>query len=300
MLSTVLKGTLKNKPTLKGGLQLQSGSGKDGITPHIGENGNWFIGEEDTGIRAAGMSAYEVACIAGFEGTEEEWLKSLQGKSGIYVGEGEMPEGYNIQIVPTKNSREAATKEYVDNAIASIGSIQVSGAVPGQFLKVAEVDENGVPTVWEVADIGASDPNLELLVDITTEEEVTSIAQDLERPGYFSELFVIVSFKNTDTNTVGGALWLGSATSGKMQAYVGDTQKGYNSMAVCHILLHDDISAYYSFSGRQMTTPTMKAFTNSNLSRKKLYNKFVLATQNSATAIGAGTRAILYGRRLPE
>ncbi len=29
--------------------------GADGITPHIGENGNWFIGEEDTGIPAKGQ-----------------------------------------------------------------------------------------------------------------------------------------------------------------------------------------------------------------------------------------------------
>jgi archaellum component FlaC len=28
--------------------------GKDGITPHIGENGNWFIGDEDTGVAAGG------------------------------------------------------------------------------------------------------------------------------------------------------------------------------------------------------------------------------------------------------
>lgn len=27
--------------------------GKDGITPHIGENGNWYIGEQDTGNKAA-------------------------------------------------------------------------------------------------------------------------------------------------------------------------------------------------------------------------------------------------------
>lgn len=28
--------------------------GKDGITPHIGENGNWYIGDEDTGVQAQG------------------------------------------------------------------------------------------------------------------------------------------------------------------------------------------------------------------------------------------------------
>lgn len=28
-----------------------------GITPHIGENGNWFIGDEDTGVNAGGSSS---------------------------------------------------------------------------------------------------------------------------------------------------------------------------------------------------------------------------------------------------
>ena len=33
----------------------QPGSdGADGITPHIGENGNWFVGETDTGVKAQG------------------------------------------------------------------------------------------------------------------------------------------------------------------------------------------------------------------------------------------------------
>ena len=30
-------------------------NGADGVTPHIGENGNWFIGETDTGIAATGQ-----------------------------------------------------------------------------------------------------------------------------------------------------------------------------------------------------------------------------------------------------
>lgn len=28
--------------------------GKDGLTPYIGENGNWWIGDEDTGVKATG------------------------------------------------------------------------------------------------------------------------------------------------------------------------------------------------------------------------------------------------------
>lgn len=30
--------------------------GEPGITPHIGDNGNWFIGEEDTGVKAHGVA----------------------------------------------------------------------------------------------------------------------------------------------------------------------------------------------------------------------------------------------------
>lgn len=30
-------------------------NGKDGITPHIGSNGNWFLGDTDTGVKAEGV-----------------------------------------------------------------------------------------------------------------------------------------------------------------------------------------------------------------------------------------------------
>ena len=32
-------------------------NGKDGLTPFIGENGNWWIGEKDTGVKAAADAA---------------------------------------------------------------------------------------------------------------------------------------------------------------------------------------------------------------------------------------------------
>lgn len=35
---------------------VQGEAGEDGITPHIGENGNWYIGEIDTGVLASGLS----------------------------------------------------------------------------------------------------------------------------------------------------------------------------------------------------------------------------------------------------
>lgn len=37
--------------------------GEDGITPHIGENGNWWIGDIDTSIHAKGDKATRAAQI---------------------------------------------------------------------------------------------------------------------------------------------------------------------------------------------------------------------------------------------
>ena len=65
---------------------LGGGGGEDAVIPYIGDNGNWYVNENDTGVPATGqdgMSAYEVAvAFNGFEGTEEEWLESLKGADG--------------------------------------------------------------------------------------------------------------------------------------------------------------------------------------------------------------------------
>ncbi|MBD9118387.1 MAG: collagen-like protein, partial [Clostridiales bacterium] len=61
----------------KDGTNGQNGSdGKDGNTPFIGENGNWWIGETDTGVKATGI-----------DGIDGEWqnlvaLADILGPSG--------------------------------------------------------------------------------------------------------------------------------------------------------------------------------------------------------------------------
>ena len=60
-----------------------------------------------------GESAYEVAVKNGFEGSETEWLASLKGKSGVYVGSGDMPEDCNVQIDPNGECIS------IDNALSS-------------------------------------------------------------------------------------------------------------------------------------------------------------------------------------
>ncbi len=54
-------------------------AGTNGETPFIGENGNWWIGAEDTGVRAKGKSAYEIYCenFPNYTGSEQQWLDDL-------------------------------------------------------------------------------------------------------------------------------------------------------------------------------------------------------------------------------
>lgn len=51
--------------------------GADGITPTIGDNGNWFLGDVDTNKPSRGKSAYSYAQDGGYTGTEAEFAAKL-------------------------------------------------------------------------------------------------------------------------------------------------------------------------------------------------------------------------------
>ena len=48
--------SLKGLPGNDGAPGAPGAAGSNGTTPHIGDNGNWFIGKKDTGIKAAGTN----------------------------------------------------------------------------------------------------------------------------------------------------------------------------------------------------------------------------------------------------
>lgn len=71
-----------------------------------------------------GKSAYQIALDNGFVGSEEAWLESLKGVSGIYVGkEAPTDEDINIWIDPSGEADDLskyATIAYVDEKIGNI------------------------------------------------------------------------------------------------------------------------------------------------------------------------------------
>ena len=89
------------------------------IVGTISGNGT-MKGSLSTVFAQDGKSAYELAVEKGFEGTEEAWLWSLRGKkgdtgkSGVYLGSGDMPEDCNVQIDP--DGTPLNLNDYVTNA----------------------------------------------------------------------------------------------------------------------------------------------------------------------------------------
>ena len=107
-------------------------SGADGITPHIGDNGNWYIGETDTGIKAQGEKG-----DPGDPGPEEVYI----------LGDGETvndaPESSKVVFDPNETGEPGGGSDI---------SLGISGAAIGQTVKITAVDDNGVPTAWEPVD----------------------------------------------------------------------------------------------------------------------------------------------------
>ena len=98
--------------------------GADGITPTIGANGNWYLGNADTGkpsrgatgeTGAAGKSAYASAQDGGFTGTEAQFNKGLSVMGSVS----------GIDTTVTQNS----------------GNLITSGAV---YSYIQSLDANGV------------------------------------------------------------------------------------------------------------------------------------------------------------
>jgi hypothetical protein len=78
-------------------VEVHNADGLNGITPHIGENGNWFIGTTDTGVHAqgekgeqgeSGLTPYIGANGNWFVGDVDLGVKA-QGEQGIQGVQGE-------------------------------------------------------------------------------------------------------------------------------------------------------------------------------------------------------------------
>lgn len=102
-------------------------------TPYIGENDHWFTYDPinkvyvDTGIEARGLSAYDIAVKLGFKGSEQDWIDSLSKAS----------EDAAIAALEAANkANEAADKanQAVDDAIAATDKAEEIASNPPKIV----------------------------------------------------------------------------------------------------------------------------------------------------------------------
>ena len=116
--------------------------GKDGITPTIGKNGNWYLGSSDTGKPSRGADG---------------------AVPDIQIG--------TVTTLPAGSDATASIGGTAENPLLNLGipkgadgqgggsggtdiSLGLTSATVGQTIKVKAVDTDGKPTAWEAAESG--------------------------------------------------------------------------------------------------------------------------------------------------
>ena len=143
--------------------------GKDGITPTIGKNGNWYLGNTDTG-------------------------KPSRGENGavpdIQIG--------TVTTLPAGSDATASMGGTAENPLLNLGiprgadgqgggsggtdiSLGLTSATVGQTIKVKAVDTDGKPTAWEAAESGEKWEKIaEIIIpDDAEESNALTINKDL-------------------------------------------------------------------------------------------------------------------------
>lgn len=124
-------------------------NGKDGITPHIGDNGNWFIGTVDTGISAQGPAGENG--VTPHIGTNGNWYigsvntgvsaKGAKGDNGL--------DGNGIKSA-ILNSDYTLTLTFDDGTTYTTPSIRGATGVPGSAGKDG-TDGVGIASIKQTA-----------------------------------------------------------------------------------------------------------------------------------------------------
>ena len=122
---------------------------------------NTLSGNLNAVLGKDGKSAFEVAVSNGFVGTEADWLKSLVGQSGVYIGSGEMPEDCNVQIDP--EGEVLTLEQLIRNVISQVNKIS--------FVELLANDWQGEASpFYQVVNIDGTTENSKIDLNPTVEQ----------------------------------------------------------------------------------------------------------------------------------
>ena len=136
------------------------------ITKEVSNLVNYYKKTEVDAIRTELEAAIEKAAQTGGS-----------GGSGIHIGP-DAPTDENIDVwIDTDEEPEGVGS----GGSGCSGGINITGAEVGQTIKIAAVDENGMPTAWEAVD--SENTEWEVINEMTLEEGVTSITINTDSNG---------------------------------------------------------------------------------------------------------------------
>ena len=117
--------------------------GAPGLTPSIGGNGNWWLGNTDTGVRAAGTTGASGAAGA----TGATGATGAAGRYGTDGNDGkDGKDGVGIREVSLNDSGELIVA-LTDGTETNLGKITGEDGAPGVGISSVQVGENGMLTV---------------------------------------------------------------------------------------------------------------------------------------------------------
>ena len=162
--------------------------GEQGISPHIGDNGNWFIGDTDTGVQAQGPQGEQ----------------GIQGPAGTLDQESDE----KIETALWTANLKSRTLTY-DNLSKLIDHLTDKITRPGPIQEGDHlcVKQTGIPVFW-VSDVKSTTAEYTYVSD---EQTLTDINNDIQIGKY------IIKVTETNKSTINGVTREGDRTSSDLK-----------------------------------------------------------------------------------
>ena len=150
-------------------------AGKDGITPNIGANGNWYLGDIDTQKPSRGEKGADGA--AGKDGSDgyspEATVTPINGGAKIIIKDKNGTTSANVM-----NGARGPKGDKGDPGATDL-SLGITGAQVGQIAKITAVDASGKPTKWEPVEMaGGSEKPWRKVIDAEVTEPTGAFIAD--------------------------------------------------------------------------------------------------------------------------
>ncbi len=118
-------------------VEVHNADGLNGITPHIGDNGNWFIGTTDTGVHAQGAKGEDGKDgLTPYIGANGNWFvgdvdlgvkaqgkQGIQGEQGVQGKQGET--GKSAYQYAVEGGYKGTEDEFTQYMNENIGGLEV-------------------------------------------------------------------------------------------------------------------------------------------------------------------------------